>query len=216
MTTQLLSNPLVSQFIGLIIGLFVAFFSWWVLFRWMAPKITLSSNISKTKSNIPLEEDEDKSGARYRIRFENSGLRQAIGLEVRAYVRIKGLRDPNSTIWEVVHLPLSPSGEKAYSIILMNPVRKSKLRTMLRICPNHTDYCTKPHFPLEIREKAVRKELLLEKLMSAGSAAELRVIISAFDELTGARKITEKIYTLEDIKFSEFDKNSLAVVQGGT
>jgi len=211
MIQQALANPIVSQFAGLIIGLFTSFFSWWVLFRWMAPTITLSDAISKTSSRVPLEEDDDKSGVRYRIKFENSGRRPIIDLEVQALVRIKGLVDPQSTIWEVVHLPMETDGEKVYSIPLMNPVRTSKLRTRLRICPNHTKYCARPQFPPHIREKATKKELLLEDLLSLGTSSQLRVIISGFDELTGSRKLFMKTYLPTDIKFGEFERNSLAI-----
>lgn len=208
---QTLSNPIISQFIGLIIGLFTSFFSWWVLFRLMAPNITVSDSISKTKSKIPVADDDDKSGVRYRIKFENSGRRSIIDIEVRAAVRIKGLINPSSQIWTIVHIPMETDGEKVYSIALMNPVRKSKLRTRLRICPNHTDYCTRPLLPLHIREKATRKELILEDLLALGVAAELRITFSGFDELTGARKVFRKIYQVTDIKLGEFERKSLLI-----
>lgn len=108
---ELLANPIVSQFIGLLVGLFTSFFSWWVLFRWMAPTISISSSISRTPSSVSLEDDDDKSGARYRIKIENSGHRPAVDLQVSVFVRVKGLNDPQSTIWEIIHLPLATSGE---------------------------------------------------------------------------------------------------------
>lgn len=210
---KVLTNPFISQFVGLLVGLFTSFFSWWVLFRWMAPTISLSDSISKTSSTVSLEDDDDKSGVRYRIKIENSGRRPAIDLEVRAFIRIKGLVDPQSSNWEVVHLPLDTSGERVWSIPLMNSVRKSKLRTILRICLNHTDYCTKAHFPAHIREKAARKELLLEDLLSLGTTSQFRVIVSGFDEFTGARKVFMKTYLPTDIRFGEFERKSLAIAQ---
>lgn len=207
-----LSNPVISQFVGLIVGLFTSFFSWWVLFRWMSPRLALSDAITKSKSKIPLNEDDDKTGFRYRIKFENRGRRPVIDLQVRVYVRIKGLIDPLSTIWEVVHLPLATDGEKTYSIAVMNPVKKSKLRTRLRICVNHTDYCTRPHFPKNIREKAAKKELLLEDLLLLGTATEIRVVLSGFDELTGARKVFMKTYLSSNILLGTFTKNGLGVI----
>lgn len=214
MIEQALANPLVSQFVGLIVGLFTSFFSWWVLFRAMSPTITLSDRISKSNNKVSLSEDDDKSGVRYRIKFENSGRRSVIDLEVRAFVRIKGLADPQSSIWEVAHFPMETNGEKVYSIPIMNPVRKSKLRTRLRICLNHTDRFTKPHFPLHIREKAARQELQLEDLLSLGTAAEIRVIASGNDEFTGAKKMFEKTYLLRDISLGEFERNGLTIVEG--
>lgn len=208
-----LTNPIVSQFVGLLVGLFTSFFSWWMLFRWMSPTISISDAISKTSSTVPLDEDDDKSGVRYRIKIENSGRRPAIDLEVRAFVRIKGLVDRQSTIWELVYLPLDTSGERVWSIPLMNPVRKSKLRTILRICLNHTDYCTRAHFPPHIREKAARKTLLLEDLLSLGTAAQFRVIVSGFDEFTGARKVFIKTYLPTDLKSGDFQRRTLAIEQ---
>ncbi len=57
---QLLSNPVVSQFIGLVVGLFTSFFSWWVLFRWMAPRITLSNYNAKSKTSTPAHAPEQR------------------------------------------------------------------------------------------------------------------------------------------------------------
>jgi hypothetical protein len=212
MNYQILANPIVSQFVGLAVGLFTSFFSWWVLFRWMAPTISLSDQISKTESKHPAEDDEDKSGWRYRIKIENSGRRPVIDLQVRAWARIRGLNDPNSTIWEVVHLPFNTDGGLSYTIPLMNPVRKSKLRTRLRICLNHTDYPTKAIFPQTIRDKAIRRELILEDLLSLGTASEVRVVVSGYDEFTGARKIFQKIYLPSNIKKGEFERAGLSVV----
>lgn len=208
---KIISNPFVSQFLGLIIGLFTSFFSWWVLFRYMAPVITISDAISKTKSKVALEEDDDKTGFRYRIKLENSGQRSIVDLELRAVVRIKGLNDPHSKTWELAYLPMNLSGEKIYSIPLMGPVRKTKIRTLLRIYPNHTDYFTRPHYPVHIREKARQKKLLLEDLLALGSSANIRITMSGFDELTGARKVFIKNYNLQDIKFAEFDKNRTTI-----
>lgn len=208
---NIISNPFISQLLGLVAGLFTSFFSWWVLFRFMVPIITTSDAISKTKSTVALEEDDDKTGFRYRIKLENSGYRPIIDLELRAFVRIKGLKNPHSDTWEVAHLPMNLNGDKIYSTPLMNPVRKSKIRTLLRIYPNHTDYFTRPHFPAHIREKSREKKLLLEDLLSLGSSANLRIAISGVDGLTGARKVFIKNYRLQDIKLSEFTKYSTAI-----
>lgn len=210
---ELLANPVVSQFIGLLVGLFTSFFSWWMLFRWMAPTISISNSISRTPSSVSPEEDDDKSGARYRIKIENSGRRPAVDLQVSVFVRLKGLNDPQSTIWEVIHLPLATSGETTWTTPLMNPVRKSKLRTRLRICLNHTDYCAKPHFPEHIREKAARKALLLEDLLSLGTQAQVGVMVSGYDEFSGARKVFMKTYHLSDIKCGEFERKTLLIAQ---
>jgi len=210
---DLLANPVISQFIGLLVGLFTSFFSWWVLFRWMAPTISISSSISRTPSSVSSEEDDDKSGARYRIKIENSGRRPAVDLQVTVFVRVKGLNDHQSTIWEVVHLPLATSGETTWTTPLMNPVRKSKLRTRLRICLNHTDYCTKPHFPEHICEKVARKELLLEDLLLLGTQAQVGVMVSGYDEFSGARKVFMKTYHSSDIKCGEFERKSLLIAE---
>lgn len=213
MNEQLLSNPIVSQFIGLFVGLFTSFFSWWVLFRWMAPKITLSDHISKTKSSTPIENDEDKSGWRYRFKFENSGRRPVIDLEVRAYVRIKGLYGPDSGIWESVQIPVRTDGGEVYSRTLIGPVRKTKLRTRLKLYLNKADYFRRPEFPPSIRDKAMQRTLTLEDLLNSGTASEVRVIVSGFDELTGARKVSEKLYKLENVKQGDFERKGLLVIE---
>ncbi|MGC2424188.1 MAG: hypothetical protein WA666_07555 [Nitrospirota bacterium] len=210
---EYLSNPVIAQFLGLIVGLFTSFFSWWILMRWLSPSITLSDNVSKTTTSIPLEEDDDKSGLRYRIKFENSGSRTIVDLQIQTYVRIKGLWKTSPNIWEVVHLPLNTNGEKIYSIPIIRPVRKSKLRTRLRICLNHFDYCTRPMFPDHIREKATQKTLILEDLMSCGTSTELIVVSSGYDEFTGTRKVFMKTYYASNIIYGEFSSNSLAIVE---
>lgn len=173
----------------------------------------MSDSISRTPSSVSAEEDDDKSGVRYRIKIENSGRRPAVDLQVTVFVRVKGLNDPQSTIWEVIHLPLATSGETKWTSLLMNPVRKSKLRTILRICLNHTDYCAKPHFPEHIRQKAARKELLLEDLLSLGTQAQVGVMISGYDEFSGARKVFMNTYHPSDIKCGEFERKSLFIAK---
>ena len=206
---QILTNPIVAQFVGLVVGLVASFFSWWVLFRWLAPSIALSTSICKSAGKTVTNEAINKSGFTYNVQFANIGYRTIVDLQVRALIRIKGLVDPESSTWQVTHFAMRDDGDKIYSYPNVNPIRRSRIRWTLPLYINSVESFKKPPFPAYIRAKAEGKSLLLEELLSLGSAAEIRVIASGYDEFSGAKKIFERTYFRHHVKFGRFEKGEV-------
>ena len=197
---QFLANPIVAQFLGLAVGLFTSFFSWWVLFRWLTPCIALSPSVSKTI---------EKSSITYKFQFANVGRRTVIDLQVRALIRIKGLIDPASSVWQVAHLVMREDGDRVYSYPNVDPMRRSGIRWTLPLLINKVESFKRSPYPAHIRAKAEQESLLLEEVLSLGTAAEIRVIVSGYDEFSGARKIYEKTYLPRDVKSGKFVKGEV-------
>lgn len=166
-------------------------------------------------TSTPIEDNDNNSGWDYRIKFENSGRRAIIDLEVRVYVRIKGLYEQSPGVLETALLPLAADGEKVYARPFMYPARKTNLRIRLKLHLNTVEYFRKPTFPQTlVREKATQRTLLLEDLLTSGKEAELNVVVSGFDELTGARKVVVKTYKVQDIREGEFEYRGLSIREG--
>lgn len=206
---QVLSNPLVAQVLGLVVGLLTSFFSWWVLFHWIAPVLSLSPYISKTTDKSLPEDAADASGVRYRLKYINIGRRAIVDLEIRAFIRIKGLDQAIS--WTVFDLRMNSDGDRINSFARIDPFRKSKIRHLVRLYPNGIINCTRHPFPDHIRSKARERALLLEDLLSLGTAAELCVIASGYDEFSGARKVQQFVYRHSDVRAGPFRNHSLEV-----
>ncbi len=97
----------------------------------------------------------------------------------------------------------------------MHPARKTNLRIRLKLHLNVVEYFRKPKFPQQlIHDKATQRTLLLEDLLTSGKEAELRVVVSGFDELTGARKVVARTYRVEDIREGEFEYRGLSIREG--
>ena len=219
MTTieQILTNPIVTQFLGLIVGLFTSFFSWWVLFHWLTPSILLSASICKSSNRVVSNDGTEKTSATYKIQFTNIGYRTIIDFQVRALIRIKGMDNPQSSTWQVAHLVMVEDGGRIYSYPNVDPFRRSKIRWTLLLYLEAVENFKNHPYPAHIRVKAEDKSLMLEELLSLGTKAEVRVIASGYDEFSGARKIYEKTYFLNDVKFGRFVKGEVvedaAVIQ---
>lgn len=100
-------------------------------------------------------------------------------------------------------------GGKIYSYPNVDPFRRSKIRWTLPLHINSIESFSNSPYPADIRAKAEAKSLLLEELLSLGTAAEVRVIASGYDEFSGARKMYEKTYHLDDVKLGKFIKGEV-------
>lgn len=170
-----------------------------------------SPKISKTKTNLT---DTDKTGYRYRIKFENYGIRNILDIEILSRLRIQGIEPFSSTNWQIVRLPLSSYGDPEYRIPRLFPISKKKSsRHIIRLCINETpDIYQRTGFSAEIRKKASDRILLLEDLLEMGKKANLEIIAFGYDEFSGTRKIFfSKKYNTEDIEEGPFMKNSLEI-----
>jgi len=120
MIETLLANPLVAQLLGLLVGLFTSFFSWWVLFHVVVPKIEFSPWISK------LPTQDDGSGYRHRVKFKNVGRRKIVDLQVTARLAVRDLVFKDT--WNAVYIPLNREGERMYDMPAIAPRGERVLR----------------------------------------------------------------------------------------
>ncbi len=213
---------LANFFLGLAAGIATNLFSWWLLFHGIVPKVRFSEHISKTPY---ADTGHDKSGYRYRVKFENSGRRAIIDMEVMARLRMKGL-DPHKGLWHTFLVPLSPDGNIYFRIPRLMPIgaifrfgAKRKVHSARPINRFHVnaavEHLDRPPYPREIRKKAKQGTLLLEDLLSLGSEATLEVETFGYDEFSGTRKLfVSKQYTLKDIKVGHFEIDGLGIETG--
>jgi len=154
-----------------------------LLFKKIVPKIKFSERISRINTT------ENNSGLKYRFKFENSGRRNVIDLEVIERQKIRGLRESFKANWTVVYLPTSALDYKKVAII--RPVRKTKSRHILEIKANECDFFQNELFPEQIRLKSTEKTLTLDDVMNLGAETEFQIMIIGTDEYSGAKKFFE-------------------------
>ena len=197
--------------LGIMVGIATNIFSWWILFHKIVPNVRFSTDISKT----PIApSNDDASGFRYRFKFENSGSRAVIDLEIMARIRIRGLGPYKRTNWQVIQVPLSADGATSRHLPRLKPTRTGKhVRHVLRLFVNAApDRFDRPVFSELVRRKAIARTLELEDLLTAGAESNLEIEAFGFDEFSGARKLfLSKRYIVTDIKSGPFDQRGLTV-----
>jgi hypothetical protein len=208
-----LANPIVAQLVGLLVGLFTSFFSWWLLFHWLAPEVETSTNIAREKARATETAITDASGLRYRFKLRNIGRRAIVDLQVSAVVRIRGLVDPASRTWEIVRLPMNSDGDRTYSLPRIDSHRRSKLQHILRLYTHQIEECKHEPFPETTRSRAVANKLTLDDLLSLGSATEIRIFVSGYDEFSGARKVFLFSLRPDQVRTGRFGKGSMSLLQ---
>lgn len=207
-----MTSDLWGFLLGIAVGIGTNLIAWWILFHAIVPKIRFSSSISKTRIST---EPSDKSGYRYRVKFENAGRRAIVDLEVNARVVVSGIGTYAKTTTQWALLPLSPNGDLRYRIPRLRPVKPGKkLRHIIRFYLNAgVEFLSPSMFPSEIYRKVQRKRLLLEDLMQLGDSSYLEVEVFGYDQFSGARKyFRSKLYRLDDIVEGPFDRDGLDVI----
>jgi len=188
----------ITLLISVPIGAISSLIAWWILNYCIKPKVTFSEDISRTF-------EDTKSF--YRFKFENSGKRKIVDVEAIAKLRIKGLK--YTTNWEVIYLPLDNSH---IPIIRSVKKEKEKLRELLRLELGLIGLNYFRFLPVNITDKITDDSITLEELMNLGTEAELILIISGYDEISGAKKTFEYKYQESDIKDGIFNRTGLNVV----
>jgi gamma-glutamylcyclotransferase (GGCT)/AIG2-like uncharacterized protein YtfP len=177
--------------IGLLIGLAASLVAWWLVTRAVAPKLDVSSEISK----LP---DESVPGRwRYRIKVVN--LRRwlllhgpAVDVRIVASLRLKGFDGYQG--WTDFPIPIAHTGE--LDMIERNALPRLRLYDM-----------NAAHLQRLLGEQAFGKDtshIALEDLLSLGEDSEIRVIVSAAHPYTGARRAVIGRYSLADITCGAF------------
>ncbi len=189
---------------GIVIGIATNFVVWYFLYHILVPKVVFSPDIRKKSVD---KTKENSSGFEYSIKFENNGNRAIIDCEFISQLRIKGMK--SKSIWRVVDIPITYSGEvnKRYPIIY--PVKKGlhATRPFINLYLNNVDeFSDKKIYPVSITRKMKNKEIILEDLFGLGTKCLLKFIAFGFDEFSGTRKMfLSKEYTIKDIKEGLFD-----------
>jgi hypothetical protein len=231
-------NDLSGLIISFVLGIATNFLVWWVLFHLFIPAIRFSDSICKK----PLEHtSQDKSGQRYRVKIRNLGVRAIIDVEIYACLKVKasGILPKNN--WDSTKIALDYEGNTVYQIprmisisyltrfleyiddkpLLKKLVKKAipewkghRMSPIIQLHLNVTDdFKTNLMYPDEIRQKAKKKELLLEDLLCLGSDAFLEINLFGYDEFSGSRKLfVSKRYRLQDIKLGKFRCSGMDVV----
>jgi hypothetical protein len=189
-----LPELVLSNLLRLVIGLATSFFSWWVLFHFIVPKVEFSDAISK----IPRRSGK---GHLYRIKFLNTGRRGVIGVEVYARLTFTWTDTKNIT---GLYVPLSNDGAAKHEIPRLGPDKDRILSLRLGKVPS---FRTNTRYPPEFREKAQQNAVTLEDVLSVGKSASLQIYVSGYDEFSGARKIfLSPKYGLAEISAGRFKR----------
>lgn len=204
-------NDMLNIILGILIGIFTNFLSWWILFHGITPSLRYSQSISKT-SRQPTPND--RTTWTYRVKLENSGRRAIIDLDILARLRLKGLEGYPKGLSEIVYIPLDSNGNISHKIPYVAPVKKSRSRPIIIFFENCHDEFNNPNkYSENIVNKATDKSLLLEDLLRLGDGTTLQIIAFGYDEFSGARKaFTSKQYTHRDVQRGSFDVHGLEVI----
>ncbi|MGD9994032.1 MAG: hypothetical protein AB7S69_12085 [Salinivirgaceae bacterium] len=180
------------------IGAFSSLIAWWILNYCINPKIRFSEYISSSIEN---------SKSFYRFKFENASRRRMIDSEITAKLRIKGLL--YSTNWEVIYLPID---NDRIPIIYSTKKGKHRFREVPRIELELIDPKYFRILPPDIKAKIENGNLLLNDLLKLALDSEIILIVSGYDEKSGAKKVFEsKPYKIEDVVTGLFKKDSLEI-----
>ncbi len=193
--------------LNLALGVIASFLAWWVLFHGIVPKIKFSNGISKLPTGRIAE---NQSGWKYRVKLGNYGRRNAIDVQVRAKLSIKGLNPLRSDNLQIVYLPLD--GDRSFAIPRIMPQKKGHARsTVLALEPNLADeFRNQDIYPEDFRDLARAYKLTMEDVLALGAEAKLEMMVFGYDDFSGARKLFwSRAFTSEDIGDGPFEKGGL-------
>jgi hypothetical protein len=93
-------SPIVALLVGIPLGIAQSFFAWWVLFHYLAPKLTWEPPEVITS---PLSTAEPQIG----IRIRNAGRRRAIDIYVQAELRCPHPPSSDGVTQTIIRLPIN-------------------------------------------------------------------------------------------------------------
>ncbi len=187
----------ISLILGIPLGILASLIAWWILFHAVVPKIEFSHDISKSTAI------DSKSGYRYRIKFENTGKRDVLDLEIFARYRIQGIKQETPKNWSIIDLHISKE---------RIPIVKKGGNKIIRIYPEKTKHFENDMYPDEIQYKKMKLSLTLEDIFKATDNTSLQIVMFGYDSFSGSRKVFEsKKYYIKNIKQGLFNKNNLSI-----
>lgn len=187
-----LQEAMVTNLVGVASGLGTSFFSWWVLFHVIVPKIDFSKKISKRKA-------QDNSGYTYRIKIANSGNRDIVSVECTARLIVDWDGTNN---WKAFYIPLNPAGDRKTEL---PKISKGGVRVFRLYISQIKSLRMSSRVPANIKLAAEDGTLELEEILCLGTNAKLKIYIAGNDGFSGARKVFESsYYSLSDIVSGRF------------
>lgn len=179
--------------IGFILGIIASILAWYILFHKIVPKVNFSDKVYKQPT------EENPSGFRYLIKFQNIGRRKIIDIEYFAKLRIKGIYSHRINSWKAIYIPFDDN-----RIPQVRSHRKDHKRIILQLCPTLINDIAKRSLPEDVKQKLRNETILLEDLMEFGRESELQIFGFGYDSFSGSRKVFEsKIYRRSDIEEEE-------------
>ena len=176
--------------IGFVLGIIASILAWYILFHKIIPKVDFFEKIYKDRT------DENPSGYRYLIRFQNNGHRDIIDIELFAKLRIKGIYEHRRNAWKAIYIPIDDN-----RIPKINSQKRNHKRIAIQICPTEINHIAKRSIPDELKRKLDDETILLEELMEIGEKSELQIFGFGYDSFSGSRKVFEsKKFVRDDIE----------------
>lgn len=175
---------------GCLIGLLTSITVWYVLYHRIIPSMEFFPEIYKSQT------DENESGYKYRVRFQNNGSREILDLELFAKLRIKGLSKSNPLTWRAIYIPIDDP-----RIPRLRSQKGTDKRFAVQLLVSEISDLSRRCLPSPLQEKCQNQELILEDLMHLGTQSTLEIIGFGYDAFSSARKIFEsKTYSIQDIQ----------------
>lgn len=193
--------------VGVITGVIASWIAWWVLYHIGSPKIGISENIKKRRTQ------NRKSGYYYQFKFGNlKNSSDAVDISIGAKIYLPGV--PKNGMTNIYNIPVD--GKYQFELV-PNSGNKPGWARQISLLLDDEDFnkiFDKTFFSTDLKEKAKNKLLILEDILSITPKAFIRIYISAMDSFTGSRKVfRSKDYYLSDIKYGSYERYSLDLVE---
>ena len=95
-----ISGIMIELLSGYFIGVLTSIMAWYVLYHRIVSSLEFFPEIYKSQT------DENQSGCKYRVRFQNNGSREILDLESFAKIIIKDLSKGNPSSWKAIYIPI--------------------------------------------------------------------------------------------------------------
>jgi len=196
-------SVVISVLIGLAVGVTGSFLAWLLVVQYLAPKICLLPDISRTETS------ETTNGLRYRVKFYNERKsnrlfpfveRALMEVKITATFEVSGLGGSSRTSCadlEVDDSWLAFIGAGGNRVV--------------RVHPEATNDFSKAPFPNAVCRHCAEGTLTLEELLELDESARLRVVVTSSDAFSGSRKLYQHCYVRTDIKDGLFEGREVVI-----
>lgn len=183
---------------GIFVGVVASLVGWWIVARGSTPLIAISPKISKVHQG----QGGNPIAWRYRIKYRverHWWLRRSAAVDVRvtAILRVFGHK---SRTWNTWTIDVGASRSPYVQTNRIVPLNVEQLQ-----------FVGTSTLAARLREVAAERPDELEPLLLVAERAEVRIVISAADAYTGARRTFMRSYTIDDIVEAKFERNGVGI-----